>query len=220
MWHQWSTPGAIHKFQALVALFEKSQKTSNTITTKNQMAAARGFRRASGGSIATALFLAMWASQALLSAVAFVTTSSTGNGGRATAAALRGRAVVIDSVRMPKEQRAPGVEDSIGTTRRSGLALLAVLGSALTAASRAEAKKKNPLDDDYSDFKSSKLDGMMKKDFGKAQDETKCKPAAEGEKRAFCITREINEMNRKAAEAKGEKYVDQKGTLSKGSYGV
>merc|ERR1711978_542132 len=143
---------------------------------------------------------------------------------------MGGRAVVTDSTSSvpEEEQRAPevGVSEE-GTTRRSGLALLAVFGVALAAGSRAAqaygmnkqtAKKFD--DDGYADFSSSKLDKMMNKDFGKAKEETKCKPRAEGEERAFCILREVNEFNRKAAEAKGEKFVEGKGTLSKGSYGV
>merc|ERR1712129_417246 len=135
---------------------------------------------------------------------------------------MGGRAAVLDSISTPEEQHAHGVRVSKSTTRRSGVALLAALGGFLTAGSRAEAKKKNKLgdDDDASFSSSSKLDGMLKKDFGKAQDETKCKPRAEGEERAYCIIREVNEFNRKEAEKKGLKYEDQKGTLSKGSYGV
>lgn len=223
MWHQWSTPGAIHKFQALIAL-QQSRQINNNITAKSKMAGAHGFRSASGGSIAAAVLLvlglAMLASQVLLSAVAFVMPSSTGNGEIAATAALRGRAAVLDSISTPQEQPAPGVRVSNSTTRRSGLVLLAALGGFLTAGSRAEAKKKSKLGDDDESFSSSKLDGMLKKDFGKAQDETKCKPRAEGEERAFCILREVNEFNRKEAEKKGQKYEDQKGTLSKGSYGT
>mmetsp|Transcript_12834 Transcript_12834/g.29106 ORF Transcript_12834/g.29106 Transcript_12834/m.29106 type:complete len:176 (-) Transcript_12834:76-603(-) len=113
----------------------------------------------------------------------------------------------------------PEVEDDaarlLGRRSIGAGALAAVL--ALAGAGSAQAKLKK--DDDYMGDM-GKLDGMLKKDFGKALEETKCKTAEEGEKRSFCITKEINERNRKAAEAKGEKYQDQKGTLSKGSYGV
>merc|ERR1712071_247333 len=97
--------------------------------------------------------------------------SDTGNGEvtTAAAAALRGRVVAIDSTSTPEEQRAPEVGVSEGTTRRSGLALLAVFGIALTAGSRAahaygmsKSTSKKFDDDGYSDFKSSKLDSMMK----------------------------------------------------------
>merc|ERR1719401_1219987 len=99
----------------------------------------------------------------------------------------------------------------------------AVLGGALLGGAAlqdsAEAKLKSlSKDDDMGDF--SKLNSMLSKDFNKAQDGTKCKTAEEGEERSFCLTKEVNDRNRAAAEAKGEKYVDQKGTLSKGSYGV
>merc|ERR1711956_197215 len=92
----------------------------------------------------------------LLSAVAFVMPSGTGNGEIAATAALRGRAAVLDSISTPEEQHAPGVRVSKSTTRRSGLVLLAALGGFLTAGSRAEAKKKNKLgDDDDASFSSS-----------------------------------------------------------------
>mmetsp|Transcript_55726 Transcript_55726/g.107528 ORF Transcript_55726/g.107528 Transcript_55726/m.107528 type:complete len:193 (-) Transcript_55726:132-710(-) len=187
-------------------------------------AAARSFRSASVGSIAVAVLLvlglALSASQVLWSAVVFVLPLGTKNCEQASAASLRGKAVVIDPVSRSEEQHVNGVGPSKGAMRRSGLALLAILGGALSVGSRADAKKKSLLDDDGADFSSSKLDGMLKKDFGKAQEETKCKLAEEGELRSYCRVKEINEANRKAAEAKGEKYVDQKGKLSKGSYGV
>jgi len=111
-------------------------------------------------------------------------------------------------------------EQVSSSSRRAGA--VALLGAALVVLAPggpAAAKLKSLKSDDYSSDL-SKLDSMLGKDFAQAQSETKCKTAAEGEERSFCLTQEVNELNRASAEAKGEKYVDQKGTLSKGSYGV
>merc|ERR1711879_282623 len=58
----------------------------------------------------------------------------------------------------------------------------------------------------------------LDKKFESAQ--VTCKTRMEGEQRIFCLEKEVNDKNRAEAEAKGEKYTDQKGALSKGSYGV
>jgi len=105
--------------------------------------------------------------------------------------------------------------------RRSAAASL--LGLALSPGPDGQAvaasRRKSIADDDYGDD-FSKLDGMLKKDWGAAVEETKCKPWDEGERRAFCVTKEVNDLNRKRAEERGETYTDKKGKLSKGSYGV
>uniref|UniRef100_A0A7S2HHB5 Cathepsin propeptide inhibitor domain-containing protein n=1 Tax=Alexandrium andersonii TaxID=327968 RepID=A0A7S2HHB5_9DINO len=106
-------------------------------------------------------------------------------------------------------------------SRRAGLASgLLSLTLIPGAEDAALAKSKKPLgSDDYGDDFSN-LDGLLKKDWNQAVYETRCKTWDEGERRAFCVTKEMNEANRKKAAERGEKYEDQKGTLSKGSYGV
>lgn len=116
---------------------------------------------------------------------------------------------------------AVGAEFASLSRRSSVLALFG--GAAVAATFPAEKPAVARLQSSSSDAGSadfSKLDGLLSKSFGAAQEKTKCKPRAEGEQRSFCILQEINEKNRAEAEARGEKYVDKKATLSKGSYGT
>lgn len=105
--------------------------------------------------------------------------------------------------------------------RRPALAgALAAAATALTGGAPALAAIKGIKRGDEYSADMGNLDKMMKKDWGQAVEETKCKTYDEGERRSFCVTKEINDENRRRAEARGEKYVDQKATLSKGSYGT
>eukprot|EP00408_Alexandrium_pacificum_P020373 CAMPEP_0171188954 /NCGR_PEP_ID=MMETSP0790-20130122/18099_1 /TAXON_ID=2925 /ORGANISM="Alexandrium catenella, Strain OF101" /LENGTH=159 /DNA_ID=CAMNT_0011654055 /DNA_START=43 /DNA_END=522 /DNA_ORIENTATION=- len=142
--------------------------------------------------------------------------------GLALAVQLLGQALsFVAPPRGQPSQPGDGAVASARLGRRTGT-VAGLLGLALFPGveDQAQAKSKKPLgSDDYGDDVSG-LDGLLKKDWNKALDETRCKTWDEGERRGFCVTKEINDKNRKKAAAEGKGYTDQKATLSKGSYGV
>mmetsp|Transcript_30501 Transcript_30501/g.66826 ORF Transcript_30501/g.66826 Transcript_30501/m.66826 type:complete len:163 (-) Transcript_30501:284-772(-) len=121
----------------------------------------------------------------------------------------------VQSISSASTNEARGSVARASLGRRSGVV---AAGAALALNFGRPVNAALKKDDDYgSDF--SSLDGLLAKDFGQAQEETKCKKQDEGEERIFCVEREIAAKNKEIAAAKGEEYKGPtKGTLSGGSY--